>query len=153
MRTFRERCLAAGIILAKRGRPARALSRIERLESIAPLPLRFRALKGELLIRTGHPDRAHDLLLEVREATKDRDDPEGAYIRHYVQAWLARIRFNPFNAREQERKAAAITCDPRLKRFLWLPSDDDIDPMDAEFDEWMKKHPPTSADLRKRRIR
>ena len=150
--TFQERRLAAGIVWAKRGNPAKALQRLERLESMRPIPLRYRALKGEFLIRIGEPERAHDLLLEVRDAVKEREDPESAYIRHYVQAWLARIRFDPFNTREQERKAAAVPCEPRLKRFLWLPSGEEIDRMDAEFDAWMKKNTPKGEDLRKRRI-
>jgi hypothetical protein len=83
---------------------------------------------------------------------KYREDPEGKYIRHYAQAWLARIRFDPFNVREQERKAAAVPCAPSLKHLLWLPSGEDTDPMDAEFDAWMKKNAPTDEDLRKRRI-
>jgi hypothetical protein len=152
--TFRERWLAARVATAKWNKPAKALELVEKLEAIrpVPVPLRFQALKGELLVRAGEPERAHDLLLQVREATKDRTDPESQYTRHFAQAWLARIRFDPFNFREQERKAAAIPCDPYLKRFLWLPSGEEIDPTDAGFDAWIKKNPPKEDDLQKRRI-
>ena len=142
----------AGAIWAQGRRRYRdALQRLERLERLRPLDLREKALNAMLLLQAGEPERSHDLFLEVREAAKSRDDAEHLYLLHHAQAWLAYIRFDPFDAREQERKAAAIDCSPRLKRTLWVGDPDRPDPLDEEFDAWIKANPPTGEDLRKRR--
>lgn len=49
---------SSGRRLRKVGRAAKALARIDKLEAIRPLSLRFQALKGELLLRT-EPIQGH----------------------------------------------------------------------------------------------
>jgi hypothetical protein len=150
--SFRERWLYAGAAWAESsGRYDKALARIEELEALQPLDLAKQAFKAMLLLRNGEPERSHDLFLKVREEAKNLSDPKHQYIRHYAQAWLAHIRSDPFSTRREERKAAEIDCHPRLKRLLWLPSPDRPDPLDQEFDAWMKANAPTEDDLRKRR--
>ena len=151
-RPWRERWLLAGAIWAERRRRyGAALQRLERLERLRPLDLREKALKAMLLLQAGEPERSHDLFLEVREAARGRDGAEHLYLLHHALAWLAYIRSDPFDAREQERKAAAIDCSPQLKRTLWLGDSDRPGPLDDAFDAWIKANPPTDEDLRKRR--
>lgn len=151
-RPWRERWLMAGSIWAEHRRRYRdALERLERLEGLRPLDLREKARKAMLLLRAGEAERSHDLFLEVREAARSRGDAEHRYLLHHALAWLAYIRLDPFDAREQERKAAAIDCSPRLKRTLWVGDPDRPDPLDQAFDAWIEANPPSGEDLRKRR--
>lgn len=148
---FRERLLMAGIHWAEyRHRYPKAMARLETLEARRPLKTREQAFKAYLLLRTTKPDEARELFTSVRDMVKDRSDPESRYLTHYVQYWIAIIRWEPFNAREQSRKARTIECDPRLKNDLWVGDMDVEDPLDAEFDAWVRANPPGEKDLRKR---
>lgn len=147
---FRQRWLFARAVWAESRRLyAKALRLLDQLETLRPLRLHERALKALLLLRAGEPERAHDLFLEVREEAAARGDPEGDYIRRYADFWHAHIRWDPFNAGEARRAAAAIDCPPRLKRLLWIYPEEP-DPLDVEFDEWVNANAPSGADLRKR---
>ncbi len=148
---FRYAWLAARMFWQEyKDRPDRALPLLLAMEERRPLTLMLRALKAKLLLSTGEPELAHDLFLDVREAARERDDPETRYIRHFAQAWLARIRWDPFNASEQDRAAAKVDCRRSLKSLLWLPAPDQPDPLDLEFDAWIEANPPMEDDLKKR---
>ena len=150
-RPFRERWLIAVMYWAESGRRyEKAMDRLEELEGRRPLEMSEQAFKAYLLLRTMKPDAAHDLFLRVRDLVKDRPDPESQYLTRYAQYWLAMIRWDPFNARQESREALRIECKPRLKRQLWVGKWDDQYPLDAEFDAWMKANAPGEADLRKR---
>ena len=147
---FRERWLFARIVMADlRRRDAKGLRLFDQLEAMRPLTLHERALKARLLLFAGEPERAHDLFLDVRQEGAARGDAAGDYIRRYADFWHAHIRWDPFNAGEARRAAAAIDCDSRLKRLLWIPREVP-DPLDREFDAWMKVNAPKEGDLRKR---
>ena len=146
---FRERWLFARILMADlRRRDAKAVRLLEQLEALRPLKLHERTLKARLLLFAGEPERAHDLFLEVRQESAARGDATGDYIRRYADFWHAHIRWDPFNAREARRAAADIDCSPRLKRLLWIPKEAP-DPLNEEFDAWIKANAPRESDLRK----
>lgn len=129
-----------------------ALQRLDALAAMRPPSLAERALPAPLLLSAGDPETAHDSLIEVRGAAQALDDAEADHIRRYAQFWLAMIRRHPFDARRELREAAAVRCAPRLRRRLWLPPPGALDdPLDAEFDAWVKANPPGEGDFRNRR--
>ena len=147
---FRERWLFTRILTAQLlRRYGKALRLFERLEALRPLKLHERGLKALLLLFAGEPERAHDLFVEVRQEAVARGDVRGDYIRRYADYWLAHIRWDPFNAGAARRAASSIDCNPRLKRLLPIYPEAP-DPLDLEFDAWMRANPPKEGDLRKR---
>lgn len=151
-RTVRERWHRVLASIAARRRPEKSRRRLEKLAAIRPLGLDEMAFTALLFLRRDEPQRAYDLLVELREALKGREGAGADYVRRYVLSWLCQLRFDPFNADAHNRAAAAIDCSRELKAFLWLPSGQPrTDALDAEFDKWMKANHPSEGDLRKRR--
>ncbi len=77
-----------------------ALALVERIEpkvsaqadTPTMLPLQYRALKGELLVRNGRFDDARRFLQSLLEEFPTEESDKAKYLRIYTQFWLAELR-------------------------------------------------------------
>ncbi len=118
---------------------AKTLELLEKLQSKAlarsggkkGLPLKYRALKAECLLRTEQINRAKDLFETVRDEAKKLPSKEGQFIRHFSQYWLAIIRNDYGQVAYQSKEANRLIEHAGL---LDCPSKN-ADPDIFEFDE------------------
>ena len=77
-----------------------ALALVERIEpkvsaqadTPTMLPLQYRALKGELLVRNGKFDEARRFLQSLLEEFPSEESGKAKYLKIYIQFWLAELR-------------------------------------------------------------
>jgi len=56
------------------------------------LPLQYRALKGELLVRNGRFDEARRFLQNLLKEFPSEESGKAKYLKIYIQFWLAELR-------------------------------------------------------------
>ena len=102
----------------------------------------YAAYEGKFLLQSGDPVAAREACLKAFEATRDRSEAVGKFVRHVAEGWLGVIDGNPFQAERCCTLASAIQVKGLIKEANPGPAFNKRDSFDEDFERWMRRNYP-----------
>jgi hypothetical protein len=123
------------------GKSQKALEYLSNQEAKKPLPDKWRAARGHLLLKADELEFAHKFFAELRQEMKEREDPEGKYLRRYSQYYLAMLTGNAAQAQHEAEEAHKLNYRPMS--LLELPGpyvSPEEKKLEEEFADFLRKN-------------